>query len=49
VGGGAERLAIYLAHDWKRRGYLVEFILMEERGDLLELLEEEISINKIRE
>ena len=54
VGGGAERLAIYLALDWKRRGYLVEFILMEERGELLELLEEEgisiieLKVNKIR-
>ena len=44
VGGGAERLAIYLAHDWLERGFSVEFILMESKGDLLTLLDERVSL-----
>jgi glycosyltransferase involved in cell wall biosynthesis len=37
-GGGAERLAIYLAHYWCSRGYAPEFVLMQEEGELLPLL-----------
>ena len=43
-GGGAERLAIYLAHDWMQRGYVVEFVLMQKKGELLPLLNSTISV-----
>lgn len=43
-GGGAERLAIYLANDWVARGFAVEFVLMQEEGELLPLVSPEISI-----
>ena len=43
-GGGAERLAIYLAHDWKQRGYIDEFVLMQKKGELLPLLNQDIPI-----
>lgn len=35
-GGGAERVAINLAHAWTRLGHQVEFVLMESSGELLE-------------
>jgi glycosyltransferase involved in cell wall biosynthesis len=52
-GGGAERLAIYLARDWAKRGYVVEFVLMQKKGELLSLLGSDISVvnlevNRIR-
>jgi len=37
-GGGAERLAIYLANDWHARGYFVEFVVLKLEGELLPLL-----------
>ena len=37
-GGGAERLAIYLANDWVARGYLVDVIFLKMEGELLPLL-----------
>lgn len=43
-GGGAERLAIHLAKDWLQRGYRVESLLMQKRGELLSLLSPEIPI-----
>ena len=43
-GGGAERIAIYLANDWSSRGYLVEFILMQSQCELLHLLSPDIPI-----
>ena len=44
VGGGAERLAIYLANDWLQRGFQVEFILMKKKGELIPLLDKGISV-----
>lgn len=44
TGGGAERLAIYLADDWVRRGFTVEFVLMKAVGELLPLLGRHISV-----
>ncbi len=43
-GGGAERLAIYLAHNWIERGYIVDFVLMQKKGELLHLLESGIAV-----
>ena len=37
-GGGAERLHVNLANDWVGRGYQVEFVLMQKRGELIPLL-----------
>jgi len=44
VGGGAERLAIYLAHDWIKRGFVVEIVLMQKKGELLKLLSSDILV-----
>lgn len=43
-GGGAERLAIYLANDWAARGYDIECILMKREGELLPLLSPSILV-----
>lgn len=43
-GGGAERLHVHLANDWFSRGYSVEFILMQKRGELIPLLQSGISV-----
>lgn len=46
-GGGAERLAIYLANDWVARGYVVEFILLKNEGELLPLLSPKIHVTSL--
>lgn len=46
-GGGAERLAIYLANDWVTRGFRVEFVLMQEEGELLSLVSSSIKITSL--
>ncbi len=43
-GGGAERLAIYLAKDWVARGFEVEFILLRHEGELLPVVPSSIRI-----
>lgn len=43
-GGGAERLAIYLANDWAARGFSVEFLLLNEAGELLGLVSPAIRV-----
>jgi len=43
-GGGAERLHILLAQEFTTRGYLVDFVLMETKGDLLNELNDNIGI-----
>ncbi|GAB3770556.1 glycosyltransferase [Ramlibacter monticola] len=53
-GGGAERLHLNLAHDWIRRGYAVDFVLMRKKGELLPLVSSRIrvidlSADRIRE
>lgn len=46
-GGGAERLAVYLANDWVARGYAVEFILLKNEGALLPLLSPAIRVTSL--
>ncbi len=53
-GGGAERLHIYLANSWAERGFSIEFLLMQNKGELKTLLHKKIKIitlgvNKIRD
>lgn len=43
-GGGAERLHVNLARDWVVRGYTVEFVLMRKKGELLQLLPNEVKV-----
>lgn len=43
-GGGAERLAIYLANYWVNYGIEVEFILMKNEGELLPLLSNKVRV-----
>lgn len=42
--GGAERLHVYLANDWVEKGFAVELILMQKKGELLPLLAQEVRI-----
>lgn len=46
-GGGAERVALYLANHWVAQGMQVEFVLMEARGELLELVDPKIPIHSL--
>ena len=51
--GGAERLAVNLANDWIKRGFNVEFVLMNIEGELLALINPRINlvslnVNRIR-
>ena len=43
-GGGVERMRVHLAKHWHAQGVKVDFALMHRRGDLLELLPDEIGI-----
>lgn len=43
-GGGAERLHVNLANDWVKRGYKVDLVLMQERGDLLPLVSPDVTL-----
>jgi len=47
-GGGAERVALYLANHWVEQELEVEFVLMESRGELLELVDSRIPIHSLR-
>lgn len=47
-GGGAERVALYLANHWAEQGMQVEFVLMEARGELLELVDPRIPIHSLK-
>jgi glycosyltransferase involved in cell wall biosynthesis len=47
-GGGAERVALYLANHWVDQGIQVEFVLMEDRGELLELVDPRIPIHSLK-
>jgi glycosyltransferase involved in cell wall biosynthesis len=46
-GGGAERLHIYLANSWVEFGHSVEFLLMQNKGELQNLLHKKIKINTL--
>jgi glycosyltransferase involved in cell wall biosynthesis len=43
-GGGAERVALRLAEDFLRAGHDVDLVLMEKRGELLELVPPSVRI-----
>lgn len=43
-GGGAERLHVNLANDWLNRGFEVHLILINKKGELIELLSNKIKI-----
>jgi glycosyltransferase involved in cell wall biosynthesis len=47
-GGGAERVALYLANHWVDQKFEVEFVLMDSRGELLELVDPRIPIHSLR-
>lgn len=47
-GGGAERVALYLANHWASQEIDVEFVLMEAKGELLELVDTKISIHSLQ-
>lgn len=42
--GGAERLHVYLANDWVKKGFAVELLLMQKKGELLPLLSPEVRV-----
>ena len=42
--GGAERVNLNLAYEFKRNGYEVEFVLMQANGELLEEAQSEFSV-----
>jgi len=46
-GGGAERVALYLANHWADQGIQSEFVLMEAKGELLELVDPRIPIHSL--
>ena len=43
-GGGAEKIHVNLANEWADKGYQVEFILLQKKGELIKLLSESIKI-----
>jgi glycosyltransferase involved in cell wall biosynthesis len=45
--GGAERLHVYLANDWVEKGFTVELVLMQKKGELLPLLAPEVRITSL--
>lgn len=42
--GGAERMRVNLAHEWVSRGFRVDFVLLQKRGELLKLLPSEVRV-----
>ncbi len=44
AGGGAERLHVNLANDWIIRGIDIEFALLRKEGELIQLLDPNISV-----
>ncbi len=44
VGGGAEKLAIYLANYWNDEGFSVTFVLVKKYGKLMSMVNPEIDI-----
>lgn len=43
-GGGVERIRLVLSHEFARRGYQIEFALMQARGELLEEAREHFKV-----
>ena len=47
-GGGAEKLHVNLANYWVNLGYVVEFVLMQKKGDLLDLLSPQVLVTELK-
>ena len=47
-GGGAEKLHVNLANYWVNLGYEVEFVLMQKKGDLLDLLSPQVLVTDLK-
>jgi len=47
-GGGAEKLHVNLANYWVNLGYVVEFVLMQKKGDLLDLLSPQVLVTDLK-
>ena len=47
-GGGAERVAINLGNDWVARGFSVDFALMDQRGEFLDILSPSATVHNLR-
>lgn len=47
VGGGAERVAINLAHAWVSFGHTAQFVLMERRGEFLDAVDPSIQVDSL--
>ncbi len=43
-GGGAERLHVNLAKYWNSKGYKIDFVLLQRKGELLDLLPASVGI-----
>lgn len=43
-GGGAERVFVNLAHSFLEKGYNVDFVLIQEKGELLSLLPKSVNV-----
>ncbi|MBT4764666.1 glycosyltransferase [bacterium] len=43
-GGGVERLFVHLANDWAEHGFQVSILLMEKRGEFLNLVSQDVKI-----
>ncbi|MDG4561607.1 MAG: glycosyltransferase [Candidatus Competibacter sp.] len=43
-GGGAERMRVMMAREWLARGFEVDFVLRQRRGELLELVPKEARV-----
>lgn len=43
-GGGAERVCLNLANNFVERGFLVDIVLMQAKGDLLPLLDRRVNV-----
>jgi len=44
TGGGAERVAVNLVNHWCRNGLHVEIVLMQQKGELLQLVDSKVDI-----
>lgn len=47
-GGGAERVVVNLANDFKKRGYLVDVVLLSATGEFLDCLHPDIRVVNLR-
>ena len=47
AGGGVERMSLNLAEDWLRKGHEVEFVLLENQGELVDKLPSGASLQNL--